>query len=297
MTALIGVFFFQTGRGTDLGAEAQTGADAVALATADDIRRQILEWMYSGKMGMGVPFVLDEGRAGRLGQSYASRNDVTANWIRIATHGYLTFNVEVEAQTRARLQPAGYDNDDPTDDLVDGTAQFGNNERGIQQATARVGPGAGSFLSDSGYFQPGSGPGSGPGAGGVATTSAGGCRMPVSEVQRLAGMAGVTLDDSERSFRRRYSDCDGGQAVQPLAPEMQVSLLILEDAMGAPLQINSVAYRSPAYQAQLCRRVDGPCAAPGRSMHNSRSGGGRTELAADAAASRAGGSVPALAEQ
>ncbi|MGH8905291.1 MAG: M15 family metallopeptidase [Egibacteraceae bacterium] len=36
--------------------------------------------------------------------------------------------------------------------------------------------------------------------------------------------------------------------------------------MSYPLQLSS-GYRSAGYQAQLCRRISGPCAPPGRSMH------------------------------
>jgi len=54
--------------------------------------------------------------------------------------------------------------------------------------------------------------------------------------------------------------------VGALAPEMQVAVRQLDAAMGGGLRIVS-GYRSAAYQEQLCRRVAGPCAPPGRSMH------------------------------
>jgi hypothetical protein len=54
--------------------------------------------------------------------------------------------------------------------------------------------------------------------------------------------------------------------INALAPQMQVAVRALNQAMGGTLVINS-GYRSAAYQAQLCQEVTGPCAPPGRSMH------------------------------
>lgn len=54
--------------------------------------------------------------------------------------------------------------------------------------------------------------------------------------------------------------------VGALAPDMQVAVRQLDAAMGGGLRIVS-GYRSAGYQEQLCRRVAGPCAPPGRSMH------------------------------
>ncbi len=51
-----------------------------------------------------------------------------------------------------------------------------------------------------------------------------------------------------------------------LDPDMQVAVARLDELMGGDLRISS-GYRSAAYQAQLCQRVSGPCAPPGRSMH------------------------------
>lgn len=54
--------------------------------------------------------------------------------------------------------------------------------------------------------------------------------------------------------------------VGALAPDMQVAVRQLDAAMGGGLRIVS-GYRSAGYQEQLCRRVAGPCAPPGRSLH------------------------------
>lgn len=56
------------------------------------------------------------------------------------------------------------------------------------------------------------------------------------------------------------------QYIAALAPEMAAEVTKLNEAMGGTLVISS-GYRSAAYQAQLCQRVTGPCAPPGRSMH------------------------------
>ena len=58
----------------------------------------------------------------------------------------------------------------------------------------------------------------------------------------------------------------GGPSVNLLAPAMKLAVARLELAMGARLQVTS-GYRTAGYQAKLCRRVAGPCAPPGRSMH------------------------------
>ncbi|WP_370325444.1 pilus assembly protein TadG-related protein [Euzebya sp.] len=266
VTVVMGVFFFQTGRATDLGAEAQTGSDAASLAAAADIRQQILEWIYSGAWNYS-PFVVNVLRARGAAQMYAARNDVTIEDFSITTVGYLTYDVHVQSATRRGLTAEGYVDDDPEG----GTGEFtvGDGEVGRQEATARVGPGAASFLAE-GYWSTGSG-GFGPGSGGSATTSAGTCATSRAEVLDLAQRAGVSPPPEGTSFLERYSACDGAYgrvAVRPLAEEMKISLLKLEAAMGEPLQINS-AYRSPQAQAIVCAQVTGPCAAPGRSMHQS----------------------------
>ena len=60
----------------------------------------------------------------------------------------------------------------------------------------------------------------------------------------------------------------GGPSVNMLAPAMKIAVARLELAMGARLQVSS-GYRTTRYQAELCQRVTGPCAPPGRSMHQS----------------------------
>jgi hypothetical protein len=54
--------------------------------------------------------------------------------------------------------------------------------------------------------------------------------------------------------------------IRHLDPGMAEAVRQLNEAMGGTLQITS-GYRSAEYQAELCQRVDGPCAPPGRSMH------------------------------
>ncbi|CAN5638358.1 hypothetical protein BH24ACT15_BH24ACT15_24700 [soil metagenome] len=266
VTFMAGVAFFQTGRASDLGAEAQTGSDAAALAAADDIRDQILEWVMTGAWNER-PFVVNVARAAGKARGYAATNDVVISDFGIKTVGYLTFEVSVRSHTDRTLTPEGYRDVDPETGEVKGEFLLGGDERGVQDATAKVGPGAGSMLSG-GFWTPGGGSGSGPGSGGGGTAPAGGCPVGDAELRSLADQAGVTFEMAQESYLRRYSNCDGpGVAVRPMQEAMKVSLLTLEAAMGEPLLLAS-GYRSPAYQARLCPTVAGPCAAPGRSMHN-----------------------------
>ncbi len=263
LTLVMGTFFFQTGRAADLGAEAQTGSDAAALAAAEDIGEQIIRWIQTGAWNER-PFIVDAPAAAAAAQRYAATNDVLVTGFSIRTVGYLAYEVDVEARTTRSLDPAGYVSEDP-ETGERSTFTVGDGQRGVQAATAKVAPGAGSFLG-TGYFQ-GSGAA---GGGGAPPSSSGGCRIPDAQVEALAvsaGVTGVIGDGGRRSALMNYSDCDGGQSVHALTDEMKISILKVEAALGRAITLNS-AYRSPAYQAQLCRRVTGPCAAPGRSMHN-----------------------------
>jgi hypothetical protein len=271
VTAVLGVFTFQVGRAADLGAEAQTGADAAALAAATDLREQILGWILSGAWHEQA-FTPDVPRARSAARSYAAANDVVLQALEVAATGYLRFDVRVRAATRRALGPAGYVSEDPaTGERT--TVVLGAGELGVQDAVARVAPAPGSFL-DGGFWQPA-------GGGGTPTTSSGACSVPPAELAELAALAGVPESfavyghgstavpaSQGQGVLNRYDRCDGpGVSVSGLTRDMKVSLLRLEHAMGVPLTLAS-AYRSPAYQAILCQRVEGPCAAPGRSMHN-----------------------------
>ncbi|MEE8602165.1 pilus assembly protein TadG-related protein [Euzebya tangerina] len=279
LTLLIGVLFFQTGRASDLGAEAQTGSDAAALAGAEDIRLQILEWMASGGFSRG-PFVLNQPRAFAASSRYAAINSTRMIDFSIRREGYLQYRVSVETTTYRRLPDAGFDSTG-VDGVGDAEFSVGNSERGRQSAAAVVRIGPSVFLSEGGFWSSTTGEGhfvadqtasagvlpQGGGGSAVGTTTSGGCAIGRSELNSLAAEAGVTEEFAGRSALARYSDCDGGVSVAPLTRPMKISLLRLENAMNEPLNLNS-AYRSPAYQAQLCERVNGPCAPPGQSMHN-----------------------------
>lgn len=54
--------------------------------------------------------------------------------------------------------------------------------------------------------------------------------------------------------------------IAALSPPMRDAVRDLDAAMGGTLRITS-GYRSAGYQAELCQRVAGPCAPPGRSLH------------------------------
>lgn len=47
---------------------------------------------------------------------------------------------------------------------------------------------------------------------------------------------------------------------------MKLAVAASSSPLGTRLQVTS-GYRTAGYQAQLCQRVAGPCAPPGRSMH------------------------------
>ncbi len=259
VTMVMGVLFFQVGRAADLGAQAQTGSDAAALVAADDIKDQIIQWIYTGAWNER-PFVVDTLAAANAARDYADRNDGLVTAFGIRTVGYLSYEVDVEAVTKDTLTPAGYVSEDPeTGERT--TFTVGDGERGVQQATARVAPGAGSFLGVGGYFHPAGG------GNASATSVSGGCSVPEAEVATVAAAAGIDYDPAASYVLERYDSCDGGVSVHALSDAMKISVMKLEATMGVPLNLAS-AYRSPAYQAQLCLRVTGPCAAPGASMHN-----------------------------
>lgn len=78
------------------------------------------------------------------------------------------------------------------------------------------------------------------------------------------GGGGVPLGGGAPGTDGRGGNVD--DYISALAPAMQEDVRKLNEAMGGTLQITS-GYRSAAYQAELCKRVAGPCAAPGQSMH------------------------------
>ena len=102
------------------------------------------------------------------------------------------------------------------------------------------------------------------------------------ELDRTGGAAGAITDGELAAIgraigqpvpaysilrdRSAYGTGWGGPSVNLLAPSMKLAVARLELAIGARLQVTS-GYRTAGYQAQLCRRVVGPCAPPGQSMH------------------------------
>ncbi len=254
VTLLIGVIGFQVGRAGTISASAQTGSDAAALAAGEDLRAQIIQWMAT--TAGTTPFVPSYGRAAAAAHAFAARNDVVIADLRFAQSGPLSFDVHVTARNvpAGALEPLG---GEPGE--IDG-------RRATRDATARVALAFVGALARA--------PGGG-GGGAAGTTSAGACRIGDAVLEAVAREAGVPEafareghPGSGGSVLTRYTRCDGpGVSVSGLQRPMQVSLLKLEAQIGQPLQLSS-AYRSPAYQAQLCPQVAGPCAAPGRSLHN-----------------------------
>jgi hypothetical protein len=112
--------------------------------------------------------------------------------------------------------------------------------------------------------------GGGP-AGGPPGTG-GSCPIPEAELAEIARDAGMDSVPSWSALRKHRGCGAGGVSVSGLTHAMKVSILKLEDELGGEVPLSS-AYRSPAYQAQLCARLSQtapgrPCAAPGASMHN-----------------------------
>lgn len=86
-----------------------------------------------------------------------------------------------------------------------------------------------------------------------------------AQIDRVSQEAGVPVR-SDSALVTYQGTGYGDVAANLLAPQMKASIAKLEALMDAPLILSS-AYRSAAYQADLCQRVSGPCAPPGRSMH------------------------------
>lgn len=66
--------------------------------------------------------------------------------------------------------------------------------------------------------------------------------------------------------RALYGNGWGGASINMLDPQFARQLAEMEKAAGVKLQVTS-GYRTAGYQAELCKRVAGPCAPPGRSLH------------------------------
>ena len=231
-----GVLLFQVGAAGVLRGDAQTAADAAALAAAQDLRRQMVQLLL--QTGWNEAAALDHVRATRAARDYAARNGAVLADIRFDG---LEVEVAVRGDRDQRLDGPG-----SLEELRDLPAQA--------RATAVV---------DVVYAL-----GVPAGAIGGPLTGGGSCALPSDEVERVAEEAGVDLAFAQRSFLTRYAGCGNapGVSVSGLALPMKVALLRVEQAMGQPLVLTS-GFRTAAYQAQLCARVDGPCAPPGRSMH------------------------------
>jgi hypothetical protein len=232
-----GILLLQVGRATALRADVVTAADAAALAGAQSIRAQYVEYLMA-TAGADSAFVPDAERVCNAARDYAGRNDGTLVDCRPGT-----FDVRVRVENNRQNR-------------LDGDAGLPTQGQGAV-ATARA------VVEINYSFAP---PGAG-GSGGAPSTSGGDCTLSEAELQQAADAAGLPSVPAGSALRR-YSGCgtSPGVSVAGLSPEMQASILKLEDAIGGPLELNS-GYRSASYQAQLCERVSGPCAPPGRSMH------------------------------
>src|SRR5690606_7239291 len=97
----------------------------------------------------------NELRARGAAEVYAARNDVTIvpGSFSVTTVGLFSYDVHVQTRTRRTLTPEGYVSEDPaTGERSE--FRFGSGETGLQDATARVAPGAASFLTGGYYTDP-----------------------------------------------------------------------------------------------------------------------------------------------
>jgi hypothetical protein len=232
-----GILLLQVGRATSLRADAVTAADAAALAGAQSIRAQYAEYLLA-TAGADTAFTPDSGRVCDAARDYASRNGGTLLECRPST-----FEVAVRVT-----------NDEQN--RLDGDAGLPTQGQGATAEARAV------VEVEYTFAPPGASAATGP-----PTTSPGACALSEAQLQQAANAAGLPSVPAGSALRR-YAGCGTGPGVSVagLAPQMQAALLRVEQAIGAPLQLTS-GFRTAGYQAQLCLRVAGPCAPPGRSMH------------------------------
>ena len=231
-TLLVGGFLlFQVAAASALRARAQTAADAAALGGVLDVKRQLEAAWVHGLPPTAVNRVTVCAQAAR----YAAVNEA-----RVVSCTLELYDVKV---------------------VVEGTRELGTGaeaagrEDAEGEARARASLGVSYALGVPGA----------PGSGG-ATRGGGSNCMTEREIEEVEEAAGVRVVAGS-ALRRGCGTGNGdGIAVRPLVMAMKVAIARAEDLIG-PLQINS-AYRTVAYQRELCGRVNGPCAAPGASLHN-----------------------------
>jgi len=226
-----GFWFFQVGRASLLQARVTTAADAGALAGGEELKRQYIQYLETYALS-GEPFVPIVPLIAARAADYTARNDgvMTPSGFRVDA---MRLRVTVSAVS-AQSMDGDFGVSEPGD-------------RGAFTSTAEV--------SISWAFGPstfsgrGAGGGGGPSPGGGAAPG-GSCPGPSGNpAAGMNGNGGTTAD-----------------YISHLEPGMAEATRQLNEAMSCSLQINS-GYRSAAYQADLCTRVAGPCAPPGRSMH------------------------------
>ncbi len=237
ITVGLGMAFFQVGRATVTQTTTQSGADAAALAAARELRDQMIAILQ--RTAFNEPAALNYALATAAAADYAQRNGTRLE----GPPQYLGLRVRVAVETARPLgDTTPLDRAEGARGHADATAQVD-----IFYAFAAVQAGAGGALSGGGS-----------------------CPIPPEEVRLAAAEAGVDPNRAaQSSVLARYSGCGNapGVSVSGMQFEMRVALLRVEEALGGPLVLAS-GFRTPAYQAQLCQVVEGPCAPPGRSMHN-----------------------------
>lgn len=229
------VGLLQVGWAGALRAQAQTAADAAALAAAEELKAQLQTLLLqTGFNELGLP--LDVGAMRSAAEDYAARNGAT---VTAFDFDHSEWEVFVRTASADALRGEGW--------LSDTAGRRGVSEaRATLDMTIAAGVG-----------------------GGAPTTSGGGAGLSESELAAVAdAVDGVDEVPADSALRRYNGNGFSSQtSVSGLTSEMRTSILELEQVLDSPLQINS-GYRHPTYQAELCQKVAGPCAPPGTSMHN-----------------------------
>jgi len=231
----VALMLFQVGRAGSARANAQSAADAAALAAGEDVQAQLERMLLTrGSIDWGQ---VQDDTPRMQAAAYAERNGAElVDYRRAVGEIYVTTREKVPLGPDAeRVDSADVRASAPAHAHVD-----------LDYALSGV----------PGFSATGAGSG-GPAGGGLSDAQ-------IAAVERAAGVS-VRSDSALRTYG---ADCSAGVDVVNLQPEMQVAIAKAEKLLGAPLVLND-GYRTIACQvAAAAGALNGYAAAPGRSMHN-----------------------------
>jgi transglycosylase-like protein/putative Flp pilus-assembly TadE/G-like protein len=228
---IVAFTFFQVGAAATLKSRVQTAADAAALAGEVEIKRQL---EAVGAEGLAIAQI-NPVPVCAAAAAYAAQNEATLESCQV-----VLYDVKVVVRGSGEIK-----------------GELSGRDGAKANARARASLGV-RYANGLGVL----------GGGGGPLTSGGddNC-MTDREIDEVSKDAGIDVRGD--SALRRY--CGTGQEsgvdVRDLKPEMKVAIAKAEKELGHGLNLNS-AFRTVAYQRELCARVSGPCAPPGQSMHN-----------------------------